>query len=91
MILKIYKREQQQMSPDSNATETIMVTETIDKIDRVSTREFGDRRQDNEHKYIYFSSDNGVNWDFSIDIYDEDLVSAYLMNDRGQTVEVLKR
>ena len=91
MILKVYKREQQQLSPDSDATETIMVTETIDKIDRVSIREFGDRHQDSEHKYIYFSSDSGVNLGFSIDLYDEDLVSAYLMNDRGQTVEVLKR
>ena len=91
MILKIYKKEQQQLSPDSDETETIMVTETIDKIDRVSIREFGDRQQDSEHKYVYFSSDTGVNWGFSIDLYDEDLVSAYLMNDRGQTVEVLKR
>ena len=91
MILKIYKREQQQVSPDSDATEAIMVTETIDKIDRVSTREFGDRYQDKEHKYVYFSSDTGVNCGFSIDLYDEDLVSAYLMNDFGQTVEILKR
>ena len=91
MILKIYKREQQQASPDSDATEAIMVTETIDKIDRVSIREFGDRHQDSEHKYVYFSSDSGVNRSFSIDIYDEDLVSAYLMNDCGQTVEIMKR
>ena len=91
MILKIYKRYQQQVWPDSDATETIMVTETIDKIDRVNIREFGDRHQDSEHKYIYFSYDSGVNWGFSIDLYDEDLVSAYLMNDLGQTVEVLKR
>ena len=91
MILKIYKREQQQVSPDSDATETIMATETIDKIDRVSTREFGDRHQDSEHKYVYFGSDTVVNFGFSIDLYDVDLVSAYLMNDRGQTVEVLKR
>ena len=91
MILKLYKREQQQISPDCNATETIMVTETIDKIDRVSIKEFGDRHQDSEHKYVYFSSDNGANCGFSIDLYDEDLVSAYLMNDCGQTVEVLKR
>ena len=91
MIINVYKREQQQLSPDIDEKETNMEKETIDKIDRVSIREFGDRHQDSEHKYIYFSSDSGVNLGFSIDLYDEDLVSAYLMNDRGQTVEGLKR
>lgn len=91
MILKTYRKEQRPTSPECTETETIMISETIDGIEKMSCEQFGDRYQDTKHKYVTLHCPQREQETLSLDLYDDDLISAYLMAESGQTIEVLKR
>ena len=96
MILQITRKELRPIKPvDENSTddntETIIINETIDGIERTYFEQYGDRHQDTEHLYNYFVLANRQHPEYVLDILDTNLIRAFLLNDNGKTIQVLKK
>lgn len=77
--------------PDSTKKEAVFIHEIIDGIERVSDRTYGERRQDMKQNCIECFTPRKDNESFIIDLEDENLINAFLMNDNGKTLQVLKK
>lgn len=91
MILKTYRKQMEFTEPDSTEKEAVFIHEMIDGIERVSDRTYGKKCQDIKHNYMECFTPRKDVESFTIDLEDENLISAFIMNDNGKTLKVLKK